>query len=388
MDFDVVIVGGGLVGTSLALALKAAGLKLAMVEARLPQSLSDVADWDSRVYAISPGSAEFLASCGVWHGLDLARMNRVEEMRILGDDARSRLDFNAYDAGLRELAFIVENRQLQHALWRALEGESTIELVTPATCKALTFTAGAAQLELGDGRTLSAQLVVGADGADSWVRAQAAVAVEVRLYRQTAVVANFATARPHRDVAFQWFRRDGVLALLPLPGDRVSMVWSTADEHAAQLKSLAREELAAQVAGASQGVLGELNMITPAAAFPLRLQRVRQLVQPRLALVGDAAHNLHPLAGQGVNLGFRDARELARVLTQRGSQTDCGDYPLLRGYERARREDIAAMQSATDALQRLFNNDSPGLARLRNFGLRLIDRRPRLKNLLVQHAVG
>jgi ubiquinone biosynthesis UbiH/UbiF/VisC/COQ6 family hydroxylase len=202
------------------------------------------------------------------------------------------------------------------------------------------------------------------------------------------VVANFATARPHRDVAFQWFRRDGVLALLPLPGDRVSMVWSTADEHAAQLMILAHEELEAQVGSASQGVLGDLSTITPAAAFPLRLQRVRQLVLPRLALVGDAAHNLHPLAGQGVNLGFRDARELARVLTQRGPQTDCGDYPLLRRYERARREDIATMQSVTDALKRLFNNDSPRLAKLRNFGLRLTDRQPRLKNLLVQHAVG
>jgi len=388
MDFDVVIVGGGSVGASLALALKTAGLKLALLEARPPQPLTDVGDWDSRIYAISPGSAEFLSDCGAWHGLDPARMNRVEEMRILGDDARSRLDFSAYEAGLRELAFIVESRQLQHALWRALESHPTVEIITSAVCKALTFTDDAAQLELVDGRTLSARLLVGADGADSWVRAQVAIPVDVRPYRQSAVVANFATSRPHRDVAFQWFRRDGVLALLPLPGDRVSMVWSTGDEHATQLMRLAHEELAAQVAGASQDVLGELNMIAPAAAFPLRLQRVRRLVLPRLALIGDAAHNLHPLAGQGVNLGFRDARELARVLTQRGLQTDCGDYPLLRRYERARREDIATMQSATDTLQKLFNNDSRGLARLRNFGLQLTDRQPWLKNLLVQHAVG
>jgi len=388
MDFDVVIVGGGSVGASLALALKTTGLKLALLEARSPQPFTDDGGWDSRIYAISPGSAEFLSGCGAWDGLDLARMNRVEEMRILGDDARSRLDFSAYEAGLRELAFIVESRQLQHALWRALQKEPAVEIIKPAACKALTFTDDAAQLELVDGRTLSARLLVGADGADSWVRAQVAIPVDVRPYRQSAVVANFATSRPHRDVAFQWFRRDGVLALLPLPGDRVSMVWSTGDEHATQLMRLVREELAAQVAGASQDVLGELNMITPAAAFPLRLQRVRRLVLPRLVLVGDAAHNLHPLAGQGVNLGFRDARELARVLTQRGSQNDCGDYFLLRRYERARREDIAAMQSATDALQRLFNNESQGLARLRNFGLRLTDRQPWLKNLLVQHAVG
>lgn len=387
MNFDVVIVGGGLVGASLALAVRSVGLKIAVIEARPPQTLSGDVNWDSRVYAVNPGSAGFLESCGVWYKLDFTRVNRIEDMRIFGDDARSQLDFNAYDSSLRELAFIVESRQLQHVLWHAMRSESAIEAFTTTNCKALTFASGRAQLELDDGRMLTAGLVVGADGADSWVRAQTAIAVDVRPYRQAAVVANFATSIPHRDVAFQWFRRDGVLALLPLPGNRVSMVWSTNDEHSAQLMSLASGDLAAEVASASEGVLGGLNLITPAAAFPLRLQRVRQLVLPRLALVGDAAHNLHPLAGQGVNLGFRDARELARVLAQRGPQTDCGDYALLRRYERARWEDIFAMQSATDALQRLFNNDNPRLARLRNFGLRLTDRQRRLKNLLVQHAV-
>ena len=388
MDFDVVIVGSGLVGASLALALKTAGLKLAVVEAQMPQPAADAAAWDSRVYAISPGAAAFLESCGVWQELDLERVKQVEEMHIFGDDVNSHIEFSAYETGLRELAFIVENRQLQQVLWRALLNEPEIEVIAPAACRTLTLTAAAAQLELGAGRTLSARLIVGADGADSWVRAQTAIKVEMRHYRQTAVVANFAAAKPHRDSAFQWFRRDGVLALLPLPGNQVAMVWSTTDEHAARLLEFAHAELAAQVAAASHNVLGELSLITPAVAFPLRLQRVRQLVLPRLALVGDAAHNVHPLAGQGVNLGFRDARELARVLAQRGPQTDCGDHYLLRRYERARREDIAALQFATDALQRLFNNDSLWLSKLRNIGLRLTNRQPQLKNLLVQHAVG
>ena len=388
MDFDVVVVGGGLVGASLALALRASGLKLAVVEAQPPQPLADAADWDSRIYAISPGSAAFLEGCGAWSELDRARVSRVEEMHIFGDDARSELDFSAYDAGLRELAFIVENRQLQHALWRALQQQHDIEVFAPTVCKALTLAAEAAQLELADGRMLRARLIVGADGADSWVRAQAAIEVETRRYCQTAVVANFAASRPHRGIAYQWFRRDGVLALLPLPGERVSLVWSTAEEHAARLLKLTRGELATQVTTAGHGVPGDLRVITPAAAFPLRLQRVRQLVMPRLALVGDAAHNVHPLAGQGVNLGFRDARELARVLMQRGAQTDCGDRHLLRRYERARREDIAGMQFATDSLQRLFNNESNWLAGVRNFGLRLANRQPQLKNLLVQRAVG
>ena len=388
MDFDVVVVGSGLVGASVALALKTAGLKIAVVETQPPPPAADATGWDSRIYAISPGSAALLAHCGVWQQLDLTRVSQVEEMRIFGDDARSEIDFSAYDAGLRELAFIVENRELQRVLWDALKSAPHVEVIAPAVCKALTLAAEAAHLELADGRTLRARLVVGADGADSWVRAQAAVEVAMRSYQQTAVVANFATTRPHRGVAWQWFQRDGVLALLPLPGERVAMVWSTADGHAEQLLKLTRKKLIAQVTAATHDALGNLRLITPAAAFPLRLQRVRQLVMPRLALVGDAAHNVHPLAGQGVNLGFRDARELAQVLTQRGAQTDCGDYHLLRRYERARREDIAATRLATDALQRLFNNDNPRLAKLRNFGLRLTNRQPQIKNLLVQHAVG
>ena len=388
MDFDVVVVGSGLVGASLALALETAGLNLALIEAQPPQPGAGAADWDSRVYAISPGSAAFLERCGVWQELDMTRVSRVEAMCVFGDDGRSELDFSAYDAGLRELAFIVENRELQRVMWEALKRAQHVAVMAPAACRALTFEAQAAQLELGDGRVLCPRLVVGADGADSWVRAQTAIAVEVRRYHQTAVVANFAITRPHRGTAYQWFRHDGVLALLPLPGERVSMVWSTRDEDAARLLELASEELVAQVAAASYGAVGELQLITPAAAFPLRLQRVRQLVLPRLALVGDAAHNVHPLAGQGVNLGFRDARELAQVLMERGSQTDCGDYRLLRRYERARREDIVAMQFATDSLQRLFNNEITWLASLRNCGLRLMNSQPQLKNLLVQHAVG
>jgi 2-octaprenylphenol hydroxylase len=148
------------------------------------------------------------------------------------------------------------------------------------------------------------------------------------------------------------------------------------------------DDLAAQVAAATHGKFGDLQVITAAAAFPLRIQRVERLVLPRLALIGDAAHNVHPLAGQGVNLGFRDARELAQVLAGRGAQSDCGDFALLRRYERARKEDIATMQFTTDALQRLFNNDDARLAKLRNFGLRLVNRQSQLKNLLVRQAVG
>ena len=388
MIFDVIVIGGGLVGASLALRLAAAGVGVAVVETREPQTAPPGADWDSRIYALSPGSVDYLAACGAWAGVDGARVMPVEDMRIFGDDAQSELDFSAYEAGLRELAVIVENRQLQYAAWCALQAQPGVQLFAPAACAALAIDEDAAQIELADGRTLRGRLVVGADGGDSWLRGEAGIAIDGRPYAQTAVVANFDSAKPHRGIAHQWFRRDGILALLPLPGERVSMVWSTRDEHAAELMALPHEELAAAVETASAGAVGALRVITAPAAFPLRLQRVRQMVRPRLALVGDAAHSVHPLAGQGVNLGFRDARELADVLAARGAQTDCGDFHLLRRYERARREDIAAMQLATDALQRLFNNDSPLLARARNLGLRLTNRPSALKNFLVQRAVG
>ena len=388
MDCDVIIVGGGLVGASLALALRAARLRVALVEAHVLRPYLQDISWGQRIYAISPGSAALLESCGAWQRLDSARISRVEDMRIFGDDAASELDFSAYETGLRELAFIVEGRALQRALWEALQAEPQVERIVPASCSALAVTAEAAELSLKNGRKLRAQLIVGADGADSWVRTQAGFEIMLRPYHQSAVVANFSTAQPHHGTAFQWFRRDGVLALLPLPGARISMVWSTTESHAAHLLALAPEVLAAEVAAASGDMLGALQMITPAAMLPLYLQRARHFVAPRIALVGDAAHTVHPLAGQGVNLGFRDARELAKVLAQRGAQNDCGIYHLLRRYERARHEDVVATQFTTDTLQRLFNREPRSwMAAARNFGLRLTNRGAWLKSLLVRHAV-
>lgn len=388
MDFDVVVIGAGLVGASFALALQTAGLRIAVIDTLVPSTSVARDDWDSRIYAISPGSEEFLQACGAWQLLDTARLCAVEDMHVIGDDEISALNFGAYAAGMRELAVTVESRELQSALWQALMEAQHVKVIAPAACHELVLEAAAVQLSLADGRSLRARLIVGADGADSWVRTQAGLKVDTRPYAQTAVVANFATAQAHRGVATQWFQRKGVLALLPLPGERASMVWSTATAHAQELLALSPNELAMRVVTASHGKLGDLRVITPAAAFPLRMQRVQRLVMPRLALVGDAAHNVHPLAGQGVNLGFRDARELARVLTARGAQNDCGDFALLRRYERARKEDIATMQLTTDALQRLFNSDNAPLAKLRNFGLRLVNRQPALKNLLIRQAVG
>lgn len=386
-EYDVLIAGGGLVGLSLARALAGSGLKLALVEPQPLNRDSDSDSWDSRVYALSPGSAAFLERCGAWQRVPQARVARVEAMRIHGDDPRARLEFSAYDAGLRELAFIVEGRQLQHALWNATR-EQDVRVHCPIGWRSLEFLPNHAAIDLEDGTRLAARLVIGADGAESRVRAQAGIAASPTDYGQLGVVANFSCEKPHHEVAFQWFRRDGVLALLPLPGNRVSMVWSIAQARGRDLLKLPDTALAEEVESASHGALGALRVLTPAAGFPLKLQRVTRFTKPRLALVGDAAHNVHPLAGQGLNLGFRDARVLAEVLLARGPQRDCGDYALLRRYERARREDVLAMQLTTDGLQKLFNNDAVWLAGARNLGLTLLNGQPLLKNFLVHRAVA
>ena len=386
--FDVVIVGGGLVGASLALALGPAGLNVAIVEPQVPRPLPADDSWDVRVYAVSPGSAAFLDTCGAWSRLPSGRVSRIEAMHVYGDELTGRLDFSAYDTGLRELAFIVENRLLQNLLWQQLRSAVHISVYCPARCASVAWEPAAVALRLEDGTALAAKLLVGADGADSWVRNQAGIGVMPAAYGQLGVVANFGVAKPHRGIAYQWFRRDGVLALLPLPDDRASMVWSTNEEHARELLGLTPLELAARVESASRHLLGTLAPITAAAAFPLQLQRVAQFVRPRLALVGDASHNVHPLAGQGVNLGFRDARELASVLRGRGAQDDCGDFHLLRRYERARREDVLALQLATDGLHRLFAQERAWVARARNRGLSWVNSQPQLKKLLVRRAVA
>jgi len=386
-EFDVAVVGGGLVGLSLAAALQRAGLRLALIEPQPAKPVPADDSWDSRIYAVSPGTASFLDALGAWRQLPPERVTSVETMQIYGDDASARVEFSAYEAGLAELAFIVENRLLQRALWRAVD-PGAVRVFAPASCASLALGPGYATLALADGSELAARLVVAADGADSWVRQQAGVVMTPHDYHQLGVVANFSCEQPHRGVAFQWFQRDGVLALLPLAGNRVSMVWSIVKESGERLLALAADDLAREVETASHGVLGALHVVTPPVAFPLRLQRVAQFVRPRVALVGEAAHNVHPLAGQGVNLGFRDARVLAATLDSREGRYDCGDYALLRRYERARKEDVAAMQLTTHALQKLFNNETVWMGKARNAGLRLVNRQPQLKKFLVQQAVA
>lgn len=386
---DAIIIGGGLVGSTMALALHAAGLDVALVEPQGPLPATGPAEtWDTRIYAISPGNAGFLGELGVWPRVDMRRVQQVETMAIYGDEGPGRLYLNAYDAGLRELAFIIEGGALQRAMRQAMSGIDGLHMLCPAQATALAVSAENARVTLADGTCLDAQLVVGTDGGDSWVRQAAGIAARTSDYRQLGVVANFETARPHHGTAFQWFRPDGVLALLPLPGNRASMVWSTPVEHAASLLAMDAGMLARKVTEASADVLGALRIISPAAGFPLQLTRVARLIAPRVVLAGDAAHSVHPLAGQGVNLGMRDIRKLAAVLAGRLPRQDCGDWSLLRRYERGRREDIASMELGTDALQKLFGARSVWMSGARNFGLAAVNQLPPLKHLLIRHAAG
>jgi ubiquinone biosynthesis UbiH/UbiF/VisC/COQ6 family hydroxylase len=390
LKVDVLIIGGGLVGASLAAALKDSGLTLALIEASaapaLERSLSDK-NWDSRIYAISPGSRRFIEQSGAWSLIDSGRIAAVEEMRIFGD-SDSKLEFSTYQMGVSELACIVENRALQQALWQVLETQDNLNLIYPARCAALKLADKANELTLEDGRTLSAKLIVGADGRNSWVRNQAGISAAPVDYQQHGVVANFSCERPHRGIAHQWFQPEGILALLPLPGQRVSMVWSVSPVRSKTLLSLTPEELASQVAAASQNTLGKLQLITPPAAFPLRMLTLPKISANRIALIGDAAHNMHPLAGQGVNTGFRDARQLAELLLDCGALTDCGDAHLLRRYDRKRKEDVYTMQAVTYGLKNLFCNDDPLLRSLRNFGLNATNWTVPLKKQLMQHALN
>ena len=382
MDFDVVIVGGGLPGASLASALAESKLKLALIERKQPAA--PLPEWDSRVYALTPASIAFLERIGAWRRIDNARVTPIYDMRVRGDDGSSRLDFSAYESGVLQLAATVESGRLHRALWQGLERQPNLALLCPAAPAGLRRENDRVEIHLDGGKVVTARLAVGADGADSWVRDAAGIEARVRSYAQLGVVANFTSARSHRNTAYQWFRRDGVLAYLPLPDRRVSIVWSAPEAVARELLALPSAGFCRRVAEAGGEVLGALEPLTPPLAFPLSRMLAARIGHERIALIGDAAHVVHPLAGQGVNLGLGDAHALAELLCE---APDPGDRLLLRRFERARAEDILAMRWVTDGLFRIFDADSRIVARLRNFGLNLTNSNPVIKTLLARRAI-
>ncbi|MBA3505247.1 MAG: UbiH/UbiF family hydroxylase [Betaproteobacteria bacterium] len=385
--YDVLIAGAGLVGLALAPALARSGLKVALVDRGSIATVVAAADeFDARVYAISPGSASFLRAVGAWQHLPAERVTAIEAMHVVGDSG-SALDFSAYDLGVRALAWIVEERVLRTALLPLVHA-ARVSVVGGAAFASLDWSAEEGVLTLDDGQQLEARLIVGADGVRSWVRAAAGIDAAPKSYDQTAVVANFACERAHHGVARQWFRSDGsILAWLPLPDRRISIVWSAPDALAQELLPLSATELADRVAVAGERALGRLTCITAATGFPLAFLRLPSTVAHRLVLVGDAAHVVHPLAGQGVNLGFGDAHALAQIESERGPVHDPGAPILLARFARRRAEPILAMQAVTDGLTRLFGTRSPWLKQLRNTGLTAVDRLPIVKRALAQPAL-
>jgi ubiquinone biosynthesis UbiH/UbiF/VisC/COQ6 family hydroxylase len=387
-DYDVVILGAGLVGMALAVALIRQGLGVALLERSALVAFDGpvgTEGWDQRVYAVSPGSAEFLRGLGAWQRLATDRIAAIEVMDVHGD-SEGAIAFSAYELGERALAWIVENRALAAALVEVVRTTANLDVLAPCEPKTVAWSADAARVTLADGRTFSTRLVVGADGVRSWVRREAGIVREPQSYGQTAIVANFAAERAHRGRAFQWFVEGaGVLAWLPLPGRRISIVWSAPDALAQELLALDATALSARVGAAGGRALGELTLITPPATFPLSFLKLRSVVEHRLALVGDAAHGVHPLAGQGVNLGFGDAATLAAVLGARGPVADAGAPILLERYARKRALPVLSMQIVTDGLVRLFG--ASGLRLLRNRGMHVVGRLATVRRLLAQPAL-
>lgn len=386
-SFDVAVVGAGVAGLSVAVGCAQLGLRTALIGPRAPVHRADAsAPFDARIYAIAPASVAQLEQLKVWQAVDASRIQPVARMRVFGD-AGNELRFDAFQASLPRLATIAEESELLRVLAAAAGFTSGLQRLE-APFEALQERGDLARLLLADGEVVDARLVIAADGARSAVRAAAGINAQELSYEQTAVVANFACERPHHGVAYQWFDpAAGVIALLPLPGAHVSLVWS-APTVLAEALAAHGADLAGQLVSRAQAYLGALTPAGPAHSYPLRRLRVDRLVGRRLALVGDAAHVVHPLAGQGLNLGLADVSELLRVLAEREPWRDPGDMVLLRRYERSRAEPVGLMRLATHGLARLFSRDDVVSRDVRNFGLAAVNALPPLKNALIRHAAG
>ena len=386
---DVVVVGAGMVGAAMACALEGSGLRVLVIEAREP-----AADWpadevDLRVSALTRASQRILQAVGAWPRMCALRVSPYREMHVWDAGGRGSIHFDGAEVGEPELGFIVENRVTQLALWERLGQIAEIERLCPAEVAELELNVPEPRLTLQDGREIIARLVVAADGARSVVRGLAGIATRGWVYDQHALVATVTPEQSHRDTAWQRFLPTGPLAFLPIDDGRCSIVWSTSPQQAEQLAAMHEFEFLTELEAASGGFLGRMLAVGPRGVFPLRLQHALSYVKPGLALIGDAAHTVHPLAGQGVNLGLLDAATLAEVILEAGLKgREIGSLATLRRYERTRRGDNMAMMAVFDGFKRLFGAGPLPLRLLRNLGLDLTDRTGPLKRMLVRRAMG
>jgi 2-octaprenylphenol hydroxylase len=384
---DVAVVGGGLVGLTLACALGRAGVRVAVVEAH-PARAPQRAGFDLRTSAISPVSQRILENLGVWQRLPAQRLGSFEHMCVWDRPRQGELHFDAADADLPRLGCIVENRELLHALECTAATLNTLRMYRPARLERLEPGPHASTLVL-DGARLDARLVAGADGAHSRVRELCGIRAQVSAYAQEALVATVRTAQAHANTAWQRFLPDGPLAFLPLPDNWCSVVWSTRPEHAQALEQLDDAALCAALAHAYEERLGAVCEVAARGRFALTRVQARRYLAPRAALLGDAAHTIHPLAGQGVNLGLLDAATLAEIVADLlAAGRDPGLEGNLRRYERWRRGHNLLTGEVMTAFNALFGARAAPIALVRNLGLRATDHIAPLKRAFINYASG
>jgi len=390
MSADIAIAGGGMVGAALACGLAQQGFQVALLELHEP-----VEDWppdsyDLRVSAITRASRHIFEHLNAWQGMQERRVTAYQRMQVWDATGNGQIQFDAADIAEPELGHIIENRIIQRALWDQLQQLEQVQILCPARLQGLTTDEeDNSILTLEDGRQLSASLVVAADGGNSALRELAGISTRGWLYDQTAVVATVQAEQGHQDTAWQKFMPAGPLALLPTDKDLFSIVWSTSPEQAAELLEMPEQDFNTVLTQTSEHRLGGLKLLGERGAFPLRLQHANTYIKPGLALVGDAAHVIHPLAGQGVNLGLLDAATLIDVLVEaRARKRTLGSFANLRRYERARMGDNVIMQGAMDGFKRLFSNQVLPLKLMRNLGLGMVDHAVPIKRMITRQALG
>jgi 2-octaprenylphenol hydroxylase len=394
-SFDVVVIGAGMVGSAVAclLAERGDGLSVAIVEGREPPPYEPGGDYRPRVSAISRASSRVLDACGVWGGIAATRVSPFRQMCVWDaahplDDAGT-LRFDSADLGEPDLGHIVENDLIQHVLWRRLDQAARVSVFCPSRMTRLNQGPRGVTVELSDGKRIRARLAVGADGAASPSRELAGIGTRGHEYDQHAVVCHVRTRNPHGMTAWQRFLDEGPLAFLPLDDGRCSIVWSTTPAEASRLVALDEPDFCEALTAASDRALGTVESASARFAFPLRLRIAERYTADRFALVGDAAHTVHPLAGQGVNLGFLDAAALAELAIEaEGAGRDPGEKAVLRRYERWRKGENLIAARGIDAIGGLFRRRDPAITTLRRIGMSLVDRAPIVKKEIIRRAMG
>lgn len=384
IETEVVIVGAGLVGLTAAIAFAQQNRKVVLLDSKSPdKTVKD--EWDQRIYALTVSSVEWLKCLKIWDKVDGLRVNSIDAMQLWAEGAVQPLCLDAGDAHLEQMGCIVESQNLIQACWQVLD-DLDVSVMSNLTCQSVMHSNQQVSLFLSDGSEVVAKLLLGADGSNSWIRQHVQLGEHLKAFDQIAIVANYQAEYHHRNIARQWFGVHETLALLPLPQKNVSMVWSLPSQEALELLKLSIEDLAGCVETRSKFNLGELKPLNNAVPFMLNQKTASHFISERVALVGDAAHQVHPMAGQGVNLGFGDVRKLIEITTNLNQLQDIGNYSLLRAYERARKLDVFEMNQLIAGLDVLFSDNTIFIPKLTMWGMQLINSQTSIKQKLIKHA--